>query len=165
MMRLLLLLTLLALAAPLNARDSLGVFGEWGAFRDPDTPRCYAIVEAQESRARRDYQPYSSVGNWPARNLRSQVHFRLSRHLSDTPRVRLAIGAARFNLVAGAGDAWAVDAATDTAIVAAMRAAGRMSISAIDNRGNRFTDRYSLDGAATAIDAAGVGCTRSRQAR
>ena len=50
----------------------------------------------------------------------------------------------------------------DAAIVAAMRSAGSMSISASDSAGHRFTDRYSLEGAATAMDAATVGCARIR---
>ena len=50
----------------------------------------------------------------------------------------------------------------DAAIVAAMRSAGAMSVSARDAAGRRFTDRYSLAGAATAMDAATVGCARIR---
>lgn len=153
-----LLIPLLLLASPLAARDSLGVFGQWGAFRDAEVPRCYAIAMADESRNRRDFQPFASIGTWPARNVRGQVHFRLSRELSDSPRVRLAIGSERFDLAAGGGDAWAADARADAAILSAMRGAGRMSVTATDARGNRFTDRYSLDGAATAMDAASVGC-------
>ena len=45
-------LALLA-AAPLAAKDSLGVFGEWGAFRDSTVPRCYAIASAQPATAAR----------------------------------------------------------------------------------------------------------------
>jgi len=37
-----------------------------------------------------------------------------------------------------------------------------MSLSATDRAGRRFSDRYSLDGAATALDAATVGCARVR---
>lgn len=159
-MRCILALITLTISAPLWARDSLGIFGDWGAFRDPGTPRCYAISEAEPSSNRRDFQPFASVGTWPARNVRGQVHFRLSRELAGSPRVRLAIGGARFNLTAGNGDAWATDARADAAIIAAMRAADSMSLSATDIRGNRFTDRYSLDGATTAIDAASVGCAR-----
>lgn len=151
-------LLLLAISSPLWARESLGVFGDWGAFRDADVPRCYAIAEAVASTSRRDFQPFASIGTWPASNIRAQVHFRMSRELAENPRVRLAIGGGRWDLAAGGGNAWAPDAAADAAIIAAMRAAGRMSVSASDARGNRFTDRYSLDGAATAIDAAGVGC-------
>ena len=40
--------------------------------------------------------------------------------------------------------------------------AGTMSVSATDSAGRRFTDRYSLDGAATAMDAATIGCARLR---
>ncbi len=153
---------LLAIAAPLAAKDSLGVFGQWGAFRDPQVPRCYAIASAEITRNRRDFQPYASIGTWPRRNIRGQVHFRLSREQSATPRLRLAIGRQRFDLTGGGSDAWAANAGDDAAIVAAMRSASRLSIRAVDNRGNRFTDRYSLEGAATAMDAATVGCAHLR---
>ena len=46
-------LALACLAVPAAARDSLGVFGSWGAFRDPQVPRCYAIAAAQPATARR----------------------------------------------------------------------------------------------------------------
>ncbi len=157
MLRLIISFAILVISAPALARDSLGVFGQWGAFRDADVPRCYAIAAA-EGGAGLDFVPFASVGTWPERNVRGQVHFRLSRELSSSPRVSLAVGRQRFTLTAGEGDAWATDIRADRDIVSAMRAASRMSISATDARGNRFTDRYSLDGAATAIDAASVGC-------
>lgn len=159
-MRFALPLILLAIAAPIAAKDSLGVFGEWGAFRDPQVPRCYAIAAAETSRNRRDFDPFASVGTWPRRDIRGQVHFRLSRELSASPRIRLAIGGQRFDLTGSGSDGWASGAADDAAIIAAMRAGARLSISATDNRGNRFTDRYSLEGAATALDAAQVGCAQ-----
>ncbi|MFB0611094.1 hypothetical protein [Aurantiacibacter poecillastricola] len=161
-MRIVLACIALTLAAPLSAKDSLGVFGQWGAFRDREVPRCYAIAAANESRNRRDFEPYASVGTWPRRQVRGQVHFRLSRELYTTPRVRLSIGSRRFDLTSNGSNAWAASRQDDAAILAAMRGASRMSVSAIDNRGNRFTDRYSLEGAATALDAAQVGCARLR---
>ena len=147
-------------AAPMPIRDSLGVFGQWGAFRDPDVPRCYAIAEASESQNRRDFTPYASVGTWPDRQVRAQVHIHLSRALSPSPRLRMVIGGERFNLTGGGNDAWAQDAQMNAAILAALRSGSRMSVSATDDRGNRFTDRYSLEGAATAMDAASVGCAQ-----
>ena len=159
-MRFALPLIALVLAAPLAAKDSLGVFGQWGAFRDTAPARCYAIAMAEPSSARRDTQPFASIANWPSRNVRGQVHVRMSRQLADTPRLSLAVGGERFTLAGGGSDGWAKDAAGDRAIVAAMRGASRMSVSGTDARGNRFTDRYSLDGAATAIDAATIGCAR-----
>ncbi|HYD24163.1 MAG TPA: invasion associated locus B family protein [Croceibacterium sp.] len=151
--------TLLALGAPVAAKDSLGVFGQWGAFRDPSVPRCYAIAAPQDARAG---PAYASVGTWPQRGVRGQLHVRLSRGMATGSAVSLSLGGQRFALTGAGGDAWARDRRMDAAIVAAMRSAGAMSISAQDSSGRRFTDRYSLAGAATAMDAATVGCARVR---
>ena len=44
------------------------------------------------------------------------------------------------------------------AIVAAIRAASSLSVEATARNGRAFVDAYALRGAATAIDAAGLGC-------
>lgn len=153
------LLPIIALATPLAAKDSLGVFGNWGAFRDTEVPRCYAIGAAQESRAPRQFDPYASVGTWPSDRVRGQVYFRLSRELREESKVSLTVGNRSFSLRGRGDDAWAEDVRMDAAIVAEMRAANSMHVTARDQQGRRFTDRYSLNGAATALDAATVGCT------
>lgn len=150
------------LAAPAIARDSLGVFDSWGAFRDPRIPRCYAIAAAEPARGEQTFEPFASVGSWPARGVRNQVHLRLSRNVKKNEPIRLFVGRERFTLVGGSGDAWAQDKAMDAAIVAAMRSAGAMRVSFIGKDGKRISDRYDLTGAATAIDAATVGCARRR---
>ena len=155
-------LALLALAAPTQARDSLGVFGDWGAFRDAEVPRCYAIAAAQVSSNSRDLEPFASVGTWPDRQVRGQIHFRLSREMRDDSSAILRIGTASFDLTGSGGDAWAADQQMDAQIIAAIRAAGSMQVSASDSRARRFTDRYALDGAATAMDAATVACSQNR---
>ena len=153
-------LLLLAAAVPLSAKDSLGVFSDWGAFRDPAVPRCYAIAMAAPSRLQRDFEPFATIGTWPRQNIRGQVHFRLSRQLAQRPRITLSIGAKSFQLTGGGGDAWAVDRTMDAAIVAAMRSASRMTVRATGTNGRRFSDSYSLSGAATAMDAATLSCSR-----
>lgn len=151
-------LAALTLAAPLAARDSLGVFSDWGAFRDPDVPRCYAIAKAAPSRMQRDNDPYASIGTWPRRQIRNQLHFRVSRNLAADPKMSLKIGGRTFTLTGAGGNAWAQNRRMDAAIVAAMRSAGSMTLSATDNRGRRFSNTYDLDGVATAMDAATVAC-------
>ena len=151
---------LLALAAPAAAKDSLGIFGDWGAFRDPATPRCYAIAKARPSSAARQHTPFASVGTWPQRRIRGQVNFQLSRTVREDSAITLSIGGRRFPLVGGGNQAWAANRAGDAAIVAAMRSAGQMTVGATDARGRRFSTTYSLDGAATAMDAASVACAR-----
>ena len=159
-MRKLIAVAALTLAAPLAAKDSLGVFSDWGAFRDPSLPRCYAIAMPEDSRARRDFEPFATIGTWPRQNIRGQVHFRLSRQLAQRPRITLSIGAKSFQLTGGGGDAWAEDRTMDAASVAAMRSASRMTVRATGTNGRRFSDSYSLSGAATAMDAATLSCSR-----
>lgn len=147
-------LALIALAAPLAARDSLGVYESWAAFSDASPRRCYAIAKAQGTPPA---PAYATISNWPARKVRGALHIVLSREVAAKASVRLAVGDKRFTLVAKGRNAWAKDARDDAAIVAAMRSASRMSVS-----GSGFTDRYALTGAATAIDAATVACSQSR---
>ena len=72
MKRALLLAVACALAAPALARDSLGMFESWGAFRDASVPRCFAIAMAEPHRgAKVDYQAYADVAHWPRRGLRN----------------------------------------------------------------------------------------------
>lgn len=150
------------LATPALARDSLGMFSDWGAFRDPGVPRCYAIAMAEPSTKQRDYQPYAAIGTWPKRAVRGQVHLRLSRKIAPNSRIVLAIGRDRFQLTGGGGDAWAADRRMDAAIVAAMRSARSMTVFAQDAQGRHFSNTWRLAGAATAMDAASVGCVQAR---
>ncbi|QLC26933.1 hypothetical protein HFP57_11110 [Parasphingopyxis algicola] len=150
----------LLLPAAGHARDSLGVYGNWGAFRDPETPRCYAIVRPDRER-RGDWEPFASIGTWPDRDRRGQVHFRLRREMREDSRPILTIGSRRFELVGRGPDAWAGSSRDDAAIVAAIRGGTSMRIEARSRRAGRFVDNYSLRGAASAIDAAALGCATS----
>jgi hypothetical protein len=158
-----LFLTILLLAtSPAAARDALGMFGGWAAFRDPQAPRCYAIAMAAPSAKRREFQPYADVAWWPRAAVRGQVHFRLSRKRQPGSAITLSIGGAHLALTGGGADAWAVDKRGDAAAIAAMRIAGTMTISARDVSGRGFSNTWDLTGAATAIDAATLGCASLR---
>ncbi len=164
MRRVLLLLAIgLMLPASALARDSLGIFEGWGAFRDPATPRCYAIAQPIPPRgSMQKPDGFATVANWPRQRIRGQVHFRLSRTRGANAAVTLNVGDRRFAMVAGAADAWAADARGDAAIIAAMRSGTSMSIQTTARDGRGFADTYALRGAATAIDAAALGCARLR---
>jgi hypothetical protein len=158
----LLLAVLTLTAAPALARDALGMFGQWAAFRDPGSPRCYAIAMAAPSTRQREFQPYADVAWWPRAQVRGQVHFRLSRKLAPNAAITLSIGGQRIALTGGGADAWAPDKRGDAAIIAAMRSANDMTVSARGADGQGFSNSWSLDGAATAMDAATVGCAQLR---
>jgi hypothetical protein len=156
-------LVLLAVLVPIaEARDSLGVFDDWGAFRDPQIPRCHAIAQPDQVRGARQYRPFASIGYWPKRGVRGQFHLRLSRAMASGESVTLTIGIRRFRLIGGGGDAWARDKSMDASIIAAMRAARDMTATSTDARGNTIRDVYLLKGAATAMDAAALGCAGRR---
>ena len=85
-------------------------------------------------------------------------HGQFAARLSRMPRpgatVMLHIGDRPFLLV-GQGDmAWSRGPKQEQAIIAAMRANGGMRVEARSPGGGRIVDRYSLDGAPLAIDAA-----------
>lgn len=152
MKRLTLLLTLIA--APVLARETIGIYKGWGAFRDPD--RCYAIARPVLANGRSG--GFASVGTWPARRLRESFHLHLSAPRDRAAPVTLAIGERRFPLVGTSQDVWAPDAATDHALVTAMRSGRSMSVSTVDPGHRPFADTYALAGAAAAIDAATLTC-------
>lgn len=149
-------------ASETPARDSLGLYGSWGAFRDPMAPRCYSLAMAEPSAKRRDYEPYAAIGTWPRRGIRNQLHLRLSRRLARDATIILTIDQRRFQLVGGGGDAWSASNGDNAAITSAMRSAERMRVSARDAQGRAFQDGWPLAGAASAMDAAAIGCARLR---
>jgi hypothetical protein len=152
---------LAGLATPADARDALGVFGSWGAFRDVRPLRCFAIAEPAVRR-KGDWRPFASIGVWPGSGVRRQLHLRLRYPRSAEAKVTLSLGDRRIELVGGGVDAWAADPRGDAAIVAAMRSAPTMTVSVRDPQGRDFYDSYELRGAATAIDAAALACARLR---
>ncbi|MFM9978411.1 MAG: hypothetical protein ACKVOP_10270 [Sphingomonadaceae bacterium] len=146
-------------ATPAEARTALGTFERWGAFRDEAPLRCFAIAEPVR-RSGGKWRSFASVATWPQAGVRGQLHIRLAREkLADAP-VILSIGARRFTLVASGADAWSPDPRADAAIVAAMRSAPAMSVSTSAATGAGFAETYALKGAATAMDAAALGCAR-----
>lgn len=70
----------------------------------------------------------------------------------------LTIGERPFMLIAHGDWAWSRGPLQEVAIIDAARAARSMRIEGRDGGGRRFTDRYLLDGAPTAIDAAAAAC-------
>ncbi|HCO45103.1 MAG TPA: hypothetical protein DIT44_00370, partial [Erythrobacter sp.] len=67
------------------------------------------IAMPAASRLQRDFEPFATIGTWPRRGLRGQVHFRLSRKLRRDSSITVSIGGKRFELTGGGGDAWARD--------------------------------------------------------
>ena len=108
-------------------RTSLGIFRDWGAFREgtADAPnRCFAIAEPPPGTRAAGRGAFASVASWPSKRIRAQLAIRLSHDHRDGAPVTLSIGDSSFILVPQGRDAWARDRRTDAVIVAAMRSVG-----------------------------------------
>lgn len=155
-----LLLIALAVPAPAQAPESLGVFGTWGAFRGDGS--CYAIAAPHRAPEPEGWRPFVSVAHWPGRGIANQLHVRLSREKREGSAVLLRIDGRVFQLTGGGRDAWAPDARADDAIQDAMRAGIDLTVETRSVRGMPVRDHYRLRGAATAMDAAAIACARRR---
>lgn len=155
-----LFLALLSAPGVAQPRQSLGVFGHWGAFRAGGS--CYAIAAPWQAPAPEDWRPSVSVAHWPARRISGQLHVRLSRAKREGSAVLLRIDGRVFQLIGAGRDAWAPDAAADAQIRDAMRTGVEMIVETRTARGTLARDQYRLRGAATAMDAAAIACARRR---
>ncbi|MFW2850656.1 hypothetical protein ACM61V_01845 [Sphingomonas sp. TX0543] len=149
---------LLLLAGAAEGRATIGVYQSWGAFRDAAPARCFAIAAPMRAGAASRWRPFASVVSRFGTERRGALFVRLSAAARPGATVTLAVGDRRFNLSARDSAAWSPDAATDRAVIAAMRGGRSMSVSTIAASGRPFADTYGLSGAATAIDAAALGC-------
>ena len=148
-------------AIPASARDRLGIYQSWAAFKDAETPRCFAIA-APESRVSGSVRPgYFSLGFWPRKAVKHQIYVSLSRDRSSNSGVTISVGGRRFRLRATPTGGWAADRQMDVAIVAAIRSSASLSVESIGRDGRAIVDAYSLRGAPSAIDAAALGCRQT----
>jgi hypothetical protein len=152
-----LLLAVAIAATPALAKDRLGAWQSWAAFKDAEVPRCYAIGAPEESSGEGGYV---SIGFWPKRGLGHQVSVYLSRERSSNSGITLTAGGRSFRLVANGNRGTAKDRQTDMAIIAAIRSAQSMSVQSVARDGRNITDAYATRGAASAIDAAALGCAK-----
>ncbi|HEY4545038.1 MAG TPA: invasion associated locus B family protein [Pedomonas sp.] len=155
---------MMVLATPAaDARETLGAFGDWAAFRDPgNDTRCYAVTGPNQTRAStqnvRRGQASLSVGFWPGRSG-PQLHAATGFGIDPSKPVTLKIGSRSFTLLPEGESAWAENAAADEAIIKALRQGTTAEVTSTSTRGTQITDRYSLKGISAALDAARSACS------
>jgi hypothetical protein len=151
----------LALLSAAPVRAPLGVWQHWAALRETPGPRCFAVAQPLRRDGRTDRRGgYALVAARQGAARAPAIRFRLSRVRGAGAPLTLVIGDRRFALLGDGAEVRAADAATDRAIVGAMRGGGAMTLATLDAAGRALGDTYPLAGAATAIDAAQLGCAR-----
>ena len=147
-------LAAILLVEPASAERVLYARGAWAAI-DRDGV-CEASAKALRPPRKGQPQPRAALAFDSRR--RGELAVQLSRVPRPGSTVLLTVGTQPFLLVNRGGWAWSRGPAQEAAIIAAVRVSGGMRIEARDPSGRRFTDRYLLEGAPTAIDAAAAGC-------
>ena len=149
-------LLLAPVSAPASAGQILAAHGHWAALKFG--PRCEAAARPLPPAGRR--RPEARAGfTFAERGLRrGEFHVRLSRVPRAGSSVMLTVGSRPFMLLSLGDWAWSRGPLQEAAILAAARGATAMRVEARDSAGRRFSDRYLLDGAPTAIDAAAAAC-------
>ena len=161
-MRWLVVLTVV-LAAPAAAAQLLFAGGQWVALDRGGV--CEAASRSLRIALTGKVQARAGFAFGEAGPRRGQFFTQLSRIPRPGSTVILTVGDQPF-LLANRGDwAWSRDSTQETAIISAARSATGMRIQSRDRTGGRFSDRYLLDGAPTAIDAAAARCAGKMQRR
>lgn len=149
----------MAVAAPLTAAPQIvAARGQWAALTEGRT--CEAASRSFTPALKDRPQARASLSFDAGGPRRGQFAVRLSRPSRPDATVMMTIGGDKFLLVARGDMAWSRGPAQERAIIAAMRTAPALSVEARSANGVRFVDRYSLDGAPLAIDAAAACAAR-----
>ena len=152
---------LLVLSAPASAAGLLYAGGQWVALDRGES--CEATSRSERIALKGKVQARAGFAFDQTR--RGQFFTQLSRVPREGSTIFLTVGDRPFLLVSRGDWAWSRDPGQEAAIIAAVRAAGGMRVQSRDRGGSRFTDRYLLDGAPTAIDAAAAHCAGKMQRR
>ena len=133
--------------------------GQWAALSQGRT--CEAAARSVGT-AYKDRPPARASLSFDAGGPRQgQLAIRLSRVPRAGSTVMLTIGEQPFLLMSQGDLAWSRGPGQEQAIIAAMRTSGGMRVETRSLAGGRIVDRYSLDGAPLAIDAAAA-CAAAR---
>ena len=151
---------LIATAAAAAPSRLLIARGAWASFDRGSA--CEAIAKPLLPPRKQDVQPFVAIAFDRAGPRQGQLFAQLRRPSRPGSSVILTIGDQPFLLVARGTSAWSKDAAQEAAIIAAIRGAGGMRLEFRDASGRRMADRFLLDGAPTAIDAAAGACSLPR---
>lgn len=145
-------LLLFAAVGAVAAPAIVAADGQWAALGQGRT--CEAATRSLGT-VYKDRPPARASLSFDAGGPRhGQFAARLSRMPRPGASVMLHVGDTPFLLMSHGDMAWSRGPAQEQAIVAAMRVSGGMRIEARSPGGGRIVDRYSLDGAPLAIDAA-----------
>ena len=158
-----LLIAIAASAAAVARGAVIYAGGAWAAIDRGAV--CEALSRSVRIAAKGKVQAEAGFTFTADRRRWGEFHARLRRMPRAGAAVMLNVGNQPFLLVSRGNEAWSDGPLQEQAIIAALRGATGMTVESRDSAGRRFVDPYSLDGAATAVDAAAAACAGKSERR
>lgn len=142
--------------------ETLGVHGDWSAFKSSENDGDTCYIGAEPEKAEGDYDKrgdtYLLVTQRPGIKELDVVSIRAGYQYREGSDVSVKIGGASFSLFTAEGHAWARDSETDKALVKAMKRGNKMVVKGVSWRGTATTDTYSLGGFTAAYTQSRSSC-------
>lgn len=149
-------------SSPNAQAETLGVHGDWSAFKTAESGGSVCYIGAEPQKAEGDYDKrgdtYVLVTQRPGIKELDVVSVRAGYKYREGSEVSVKIGGNTIAMFTANSHAWAKDAETDKALVKAMRRGNTMVIKGTSWRGTLTTDTYSLKGFTAAYKASRSAC-------
>lgn len=153
----------LAVPAFAQQKGFIDNFGDWSAFADKEDgkPLCFmaSLPKKSEGKYTQRGETYVVITHRPAEKTIGEISIRAGYDHKEGSEVEARIDSGQpYKLFTDGGYAWARDAKTDQAIVAAMKAGSTMIVTGTSARGTLTTDTYSLTGFTAAYNTISKSC-------
>ena len=157
-------LAVLAASAPARGEgpEVLGTFGQWTAFAEGQGGSKLCYMASAPVKKEGKYSNRGEAAILVSHNLADKTFDVISvvagYDYKAEEDVLAQVDEKKFMLFSKGDRAWASDAATDKAMIAAMRKGNQVTVVGTSNHGTRTTDGYSLAGFTKAYEAIGKAC-------
>ncbi len=142
--------------------QSVAVFKDWTVMvQDTGADRvCFAVAEASDKTPKsvNHGEVFFMVSTWKSGVAANQPSFRSGYNLKEAPAPAIRIGSQKFDAYVSDNEAFIESAATEQALVAAMREGADMRVAATSGRGTATNYVFSLNGVSAALDRARDAC-------
>ncbi|MEM7289094.1 MAG: invasion associated locus B family protein [Pseudomonadota bacterium] len=127
----------------------------WGAYSYSGTEGkiCYVLsIPTQKEPADRDHgDVFFMLASHPGQRSNIEPQFTVGYPFADNSKVILDIDGKKFSMFTKGGNAWMENPGEEGAVVAAMRAGSKMSLSGQSRRGTQTNYAYSLSGVTASL--------------
>lgn len=142
----------------------LGQYADWGAYTaSPGGKKvCFAISKPTSSETDPPNRPrnpvYMFISTRPADKVTNEVSIIIGYPFKPGSEASAQIGATTFALYTQQDGAWIKNAAEETQMIDAMRAADAAIVKGESAKGTKTTDKFDLKGVSQALDKIGQDC-------